>query len=154
MKSSWLKLYDAPSATAPLRFATAAAVTRNKVQRLSLLNRQRDYRWLLDHPGLLPLHRRLNEHLLHGATEWPSYDYGEGYFYQSMSSIGVSGLRDSQSRIDALDLPRYVQGRRVLEIGCNTGFLTLLLAQHATSVTAFDISPRIWWPPGKMCGST
>jgi SAM-dependent methyltransferase len=35
-----------------------------------------------------------------------------------------------------------VQGKRVLDIGCGTGWTSMLLAQRGAQVTAIDISPR------------
>ena len=37
---------------------------------------------------------------------------------------------------------KNVAGRRVLDIGCGTGWTSLLLAQRGARVTAIDISPR------------
>jgi len=125
----------------PLRLAFRALCTRPPLRKLSLLNRQRDYLGLAGDPALLALHHRLHTILDRAASEWPSHDYGEGYFYQSLSAIGVRGLRDTAARVAAMDLARRVAGRRVLEIGCNTGFLSLSIAANAGWVEGFDVNP-------------
>ncbi len=35
------------------------------------------------------------------------YDYGEGFFYQSIPSIGLKGLRDTAKRVDKLNLNNF-----------------------------------------------
>lgn len=143
MIEAYLKYYDKYSAIAPLRFSIDSLFSRKKLARLSLIHRQRDYLHLAKNPGLFTLHRQINECLLQGAKHWNSYDYGEGYFYQSFQRIGVTGFRDTEGRVKAMRLQEWVSGKRVLEVGCNTGFLSLSVAPHAVSVTAFDIAPHL-----------
>lgn len=53
------------------------------------------------------------------------HDYGNGYFYQSFEKINLSGLRKTQTRIDALNLNNYIKDKNVLDVGTNTGFLIM-----------------------------
>lgn len=91
MKESYLKYYEKSSARALFRFLWDAFSTSSKRRKTSLFNRQRDYLGLTSDPKLLALHKRLNEVLLRATREWDSYDYGEGYFYQSCSPLGLTG---------------------------------------------------------------
>jgi 2-polyprenyl-3-methyl-5-hydroxy-6-metoxy-1,4-benzoquinol methylase len=143
MKETYLKYYQAPSQLAPFRFLADSLFTRQSARKLSLLNRQKDYVQLLGDRRLLPVHRELNEALLRAVTEWDSYDYGEGYFYQSLDLAGIRGLRDTRARVEAMDLMERLRGRTVLDIGCNSGFLALSLAPAVERITGFDVNPHL-----------
>lgn len=112
-------------------------------ERQSALNRADDYRAIAAHPDRLPLHRDITEILLRSAAGWDGYDYGEGYLYQGMAAVGLTGLRDTDARVTVMDLKNRLAGKTVLEIGCNTGFLGLSVAGAAAHVTAFDINPYL-----------
>ena len=76
------------------------------LKRLSAKNEINDYAVMLKNSdlGLWLLHERL-EKIRHDAKEnYQSYDYGNGYYYQSMKSINISGYRDTEDRIKQLDL--------------------------------------------------
>jgi 2-polyprenyl-3-methyl-5-hydroxy-6-metoxy-1,4-benzoquinol methylase len=138
-----LKYYDRYRVAAPYAFVWRSMCAKSKVESAGWLNRQRDYLALRDEPLRLGLHRRLQEILTQAACEWPSHDYGEGYFYQSCRAVGITGLRDTEARINAMGLRSLVADKTVLEIGCNSGFLSLALARDAASITAFDINPHL-----------
>lgn len=123
-----------------VRFAFEAIATANKVRRISLINRIKDYQNLCKSPGLLGLHRELNCILDELRRNWRSYDYGEGYFYQSLQKLNLSGLRNTEERIRSMDLPMHVKGRKVLDIGCNAGFLALSIADSVSHLEGFDIN--------------
>lgn len=137
------EFYRSPSAIAPLRMIWDSLFARSRVERIGLLNRQRDYARVRDSPQLRELHGRLNEELVRAAREWEGYDYGEGYFYQSFAPARITGLRDTAARIEAMQLRERVRGRTVLEIGCNTGGVALSLAGEAAGVDAFDVNPHL-----------
>ncbi len=84
---------------------------------------------------------------LHGAVEglWQDYrknagirfgDYGLPY--QSCSPAFIPGSRDTDERLSAYDLKSLTAGARVLDIGCNVGFLSLGLADGAQEVIGID----------------
>ena len=118
-------------------------MARPKSRKQSLINRTKDYYHLQYNPGLLALHRKINLLLYASATQWTEHDYGEGYCYQSMDRIGVSGLRNTRARIEAMGLMDFSKNKSVIDIGCNTGFLALHLAESARKVIGCDINPRL-----------
>jgi 2-polyprenyl-3-methyl-5-hydroxy-6-metoxy-1,4-benzoquinol methylase len=135
--------YKAYRPLAILRFASQAIATTNKVRRISLINRIRDYQSLQKSPDLLGLHRELNCILDELRRSWRSYDYGEGYFYQSFQKLNLSGLRNTEERVRCMDLAAHVKDRKVLDIGCNAGFLSLSVARAASYLEGFDINPYL-----------
>ena len=137
----YAKFYERMSPRAPMRFAMDAARAPSSVRALSIQNRQKDYAQLAHRPDLLVIHREMNRLLVRQGDEWESYDYGEGYFYQSSDELGITGLRDTSGRVEAFGLRDLVRDRTVLEIGCNTGFLTLAIAPAAERVVAFELNP-------------
>lgn len=115
----------------------------NSSKKISLANRAKDYSKLFSNKDKLPLHAKLNDLISKSQMEWKSHDYGEGYFYQGLKSIGITGLRDSDARFESFNLQELIYKKELLEIGCNSGFLTTLMAPYAEKVTAFDINPFI-----------
>ena len=55
------------------------------------------------------------------------YDYGEGFFYQSVPPISLKGLRDTKKRINKLNLNNYLKNSTFLDIGTNIGSIPLSL---------------------------
>lgn len=143
MRQRYLRYYEKPSPLASWVFLKDSLFTRSKLRKLSLANRNRDYVRVARDPELLELHRSLNQELLKAQELWSSYDYGEGYFYQGFETIGVSGLRNTAARVEAMGLRERVAGKTVLEIGCNAGFLSLSIADVAERVLAFDLNPHL-----------
>ncbi len=137
------KYYEKPSFIAPLRFYADSLRTKNSLRALGLRNRQHDYSPLLQHQELLPVHRKINALLARQHKEWPTYDYGEGYHYQSSSELGITGLRDTSARVTAFDLARRLSGKTVLEIGCNTGFVALAVAPYVQRLVGFEVNPLL-----------
>ncbi len=141
MLERYRRYYEKPSPIAPLRFAADAVRAKPALRALGVRNRQRDYAALQSHPGRLALHRALHEQLVGQSREWPTYDYGEAYWYQSSDELGITGLRDTTARVEAFGLRDLVRDRTVLEIGSNSGFLSLAIADAARRVVAFEINP-------------
>jgi cyclopropane fatty-acyl-phospholipid synthase-like methyltransferase len=137
------RYYERYSFFAHLAFIKAVLAERSNIRKQALRNRQRDYTRLAGSPERLALHRDLNADLVAAAVAWESHDYGEGYFYQGLGDLGITGLRDTDARVAAMELKRWVAGRSVLEIGCNSGFLSLALAPEAREIVGFDINPHL-----------
>jgi 2-polyprenyl-3-methyl-5-hydroxy-6-metoxy-1,4-benzoquinol methylase len=63
--------------------------------------------------------------------------------YQGSERLGIRGKRRTETRMAAYGLPALLRGdMRVLEIGCNCGFLSLEIARLVRQVTAFDVDPN------------
>lgn len=107
------------------------------------MNKYRDYNSAKSDAVRLQLQKTLYQHLAEGHSAWDSYDYGEGYYYQGLKALGITGFRDTDARIKAMELKTLTAGKTVLEIGCNTGFLSLGIAECASKVTGFDINPHL-----------
>jgi 2-polyprenyl-3-methyl-5-hydroxy-6-metoxy-1,4-benzoquinol methylase len=140
VKESYLKYYRKYSARAPIVFAFDYWRAKTKLRKLVLTNLQKDYVELAENPERLKLHLSINEILCKSETSWPHHDYGEGYFYQSFKPAGIRGLRNTEERAEIMDLKNLVAGKRVLDIGCNSGFIALTIADAAQSVVGFDIN--------------
>jgi SAM-dependent methyltransferase len=89
------------------------------------------------------LHLELNRVLVDQTADWSSHDYGEGYFYQGFADVSVSGLRDTAARVAALHMLDRVRGRSVLDIGSNSGFISIALAETAESVDGVESNPYL-----------
>jgi 2-polyprenyl-3-methyl-5-hydroxy-6-metoxy-1,4-benzoquinol methylase len=74
---------------------------------------------------------------------WTGYDYGLGYLYQSFPRLGLSGRRDTAARLASMSLIDRTRNHSVLDIGCNTGFLSLELATTCKQIHGFDINPHL-----------
>ena len=58
------------------------------------------------------------------------FDYGLGYFYQSIECINLTGLRNSKKRIVDLDLDNLTENQIVLDIGSNIGAISIELESN------------------------
>lgn len=60
--------------------------------------------------------------------------------YQGLDKIGLTGKRSAEKRFKIYQLDKYIsKDMEVLETGCNCGFLSWLMADHARHVDAFDV---------------
>jgi cyclopropane fatty-acyl-phospholipid synthase-like methyltransferase len=108
-----------------------------------MANRRTDYVKLQSDEKLRELHLNMNRVLLEQTRDWDSHDYGEGYFYQSLDEVSVTGMRDTAGRLAALDMLEVVKDRTVLDIGSNSGFVAVGLAQTAKSVVGVESNPYL-----------
>lgn len=145
MKKDYLRYYDELKYSAPFTFLADYHAEKEPRRKLALWYRLRDYISILlaRDKDLLPFHKDINLSLMNQSTEYVHYDYGEGYFYQSFAAAHISGFRNTEERIHYLDLNTLVEKKTVLDIGCNTGFLLLSLANSYEYGFGFDINPYI-----------
>lgn len=143
MNPRYLPYYKSYSALAPLRFFWDGIWQSSRLRKLSLRNRQTDYLAIAQRPELLELHWEMNQVLLESEETWDAYDYGEGYFYQSLDEIHVTGLRDTRARVAEMGLRELVDGRSILEIGCNTAFVSLSISDVVPRLVGFDLNPHL-----------
>ncbi len=67
--------------------------------------------------------------------------FGDGFFYQSFPLLGIRGQRPTDKRIKLYNLEKYLyKNSKVLDIGCNTGFIDLTIASKVLSVTGIEYS--------------
>jgi SAM-dependent methyltransferase len=107
----------------------------------SKIHRALDALGALVYPSRRAHRRRLLQIIARARRDWPSADYGSGYLYQSFPALGLRGFRDTEARVAQMDIGRALAGRSVLEIGCNSGFLSLSLCAKARRYVAFDNNP-------------
>ncbi|MFH1386564.1 MAG: class I SAM-dependent methyltransferase [bacterium] len=143
MKEKYLKYYREYSPFFPLKLTWDYLFEKSKLRKLSLLHQQNDYIALANKPALLKLHYEINSILWESSQKWENYDYGEGYFYQGCDLVGIQGLRDTRARVLSMDLKNRLKGLDILDIGCNSGFLDLIIADSAASITGLDINPYL-----------
>ena len=75
------------------------------------------------------------------SADQKTFDYGNGYFYQSCEKIGISGLRHTKQRSDILNLKEFTEGKTILDIGTNTGFLLFQIDNNFYSCDGIDWNP-------------
>jgi cyclopropane fatty-acyl-phospholipid synthase-like methyltransferase len=112
-------------------------------RRWSAVNRFLDY---LDLEGadqkLVSLHKDILPIIEDSHKSWPHYDYGEGYFYQSYPDILIRGLRKTDFRFKFYKLEKLLNpNMRVLDIGCNAGFLSLMISRYCKHIDALELNP-------------
>lgn len=117
----------------------------SSLKRLSAKNRLKDYRRMLrsHDQRLWDMHARLEEIRLDMMQNYASYDYGNGYFYQSMDDLCISGYRDTDNRIEKLNLKQRVRGKSVLDIGSNSGFILLSIADEILNGLGVEYNPYL-----------
>ncbi|MDC3053327.1 class I SAM-dependent methyltransferase [Candidatus Pelagibacter sp.] len=71
------------------------------------------------------------------------FDYGVGYFYQSSNKLGIRGLRDSLYRKKIIDIDNLTKGKKILDIGTNSGFLLLELENNFDYALGIDYNPQL-----------
>jgi SAM-dependent methyltransferase len=145
VKEPYLRYYLKHAYSAPFRFLADFFTEIEPRKRLSIWNRLSDYISILLNrdKNLLLFHREINQSLLNLSNKYPNYDYGEGYFYQSFALAHISGFRNTEERVNQLGLKELVKKKSVLDIGCNTGFLLLSLADSYDQGFGFDINPYV-----------
>lgn len=121
-------------------FIKMFALTNSNARKQAVLNRLKDYFFIKKQ---LPLHYEIAKILEQQEENYNSYDYGEGYFYQSCKSLHITGFRNTEARIAGMKLREHLKGKTVLDIGTNAGFLPLEVADVCKSIDAFDINPYL-----------
>lgn len=107
------------------------------------MNRWLDALGALGSPRRASFRRRLLALIDASHQGWPSADYGAGYLYQSCPALHLRGFRQTDARVAQMDLAPRLAGRSVLEVGCNSGFLSLALAAGTRRYLAFDNNPYL-----------
>ncbi|PMR74057.1 tetratricopeptide repeat protein [Billgrantia endophytica] len=95
-----------------------------------------------DFAELAPLHRRISEIWAGYKGESLQHSFGDfGLPYQGLERLKLPGTRPVDYRLGIYPLAKYLPPKaRVLDIGCNHGFLLLGLADRLGYGEGFDIS--------------
>ena len=118
---------------------------QDSLTRISRKNELRDYFSILKKSDqkLWHLHKSLEGIRKKSQLKYQSYDYGNGYYYQSLQSINITGYRDTENRLKLLQLPSKLRGKRVLDIGSNSGFLIISLADRLKKGVGVEFNPYL-----------
>jgi len=121
-----------------------AVIIKRGVRRFSAINEMLDHISVGGDQRLGALHGELRAILDESHKGWPSYDYGEGYYYQSYGPLKIRGFRNTALRLEMYGLPEVLdKDKRLLDIGCNAGFLALACARYCRHVDAFELNPYL-----------
>ena len=90
-------------------------------------------------------HRKIRSELisLNKDLDKSYYDYGEGFFYQSLPVINLKGLRDTSKRIEKLNLEKFIEGKSFLDIGTNIGSIPLSIKNNFKYCLGIDHNPDV-----------
>jgi len=138
-------LYSKPDNFLLFREKIKSIFINNNLRKLAVQNELKDYKSILKEADekLWELHKNLELVRLEEKTNYKSYDYGSGYYYQSLKSLHISGYRNSEQRIQQLDLASRTKGKTVLDIGANAGFILLSIAEAITNGTGIEFNPYL-----------
>lgn len=84
----------------------------------------------------------IEKELQNMLKEFKSYDYGQGYFYQSFKRSFIRGFRNTEERVRNYNLKQITSNKEVLDVGCNSGFILLSLSDIKTGL-GIDINPYL-----------
>ena len=92
-------------------------------------------------PELKTIHEKIRKHMVEEKKEWkrPKYPYYQGY-----DRIKWTGMRNTEKRIENYGLHKYLKKDwKVLDIGCNMGFVSIETSRFVGQVDALDVNPHI-----------
>ena len=138
-------LYKEKNKSLLLKKKIKSFLIANSLKRLSINNELHDYSLMLksSNKKLWKLHEKL-EKIRHDIKEnYQSYDYGNGYYYQSLEALNISGYRDTEEKIKQLDLEQRLKCKSVLDIGSNTSFILLSLAKTIDHGIGAELNPYL-----------
>ena len=104
----------------------------------SFKNLYNSSKFIYQNHKLVSLHDSLIEINENISKFYKKLDYGSGYFYQSYESLGIFGIRSTEDRINFLKLHKYTDNKNILDIGSNSGFLSLSLSKNANNIIGIE----------------
>lgn len=93
--------------------------------------------------GHSSLRRQLLKHLEDQKKEGWNGAYVQGYFYQGLEELGISGAKPTEFRFTQYDVDNILENADVLDIGSNTGFVAIYCAKLATRVIGVELNPYL-----------
>jgi len=91
------------------------------------------------------LHKKLKSHLDEQSKNYTSFVYAQQKgFYQGFDEIKIDGCRPSEIRFDRYQIEKYLsKNKTVLDIGCNCGFLALLISRYVFHIDGVELNPYL-----------
>jgi len=72
------------------------------------------------------LHKKIQSELRQQKKEYPHFIYEQGFPYQALHTLGIFGVRSTETRFEDYELAKYINADdRILDIGCNCGFMLI-----------------------------
>jgi SAM-dependent methyltransferase len=138
-------LYRKPDEFLLFREKVKSIFINNNLRKLAVQNALKDYKSVLKEKNeqLWELHQKLEIIRLEEEENYQSYDYGSGYYYQSFKPLHISGYRNTEQRIQQLELASRTKGKSVLDIGANAGFVLLSIAESISTGTGIEFNPYL-----------
>ncbi len=140
-KTPIISLFQRPNFLGILKSYFYIILSSSNLLRLALRMRLKDKCNLpKGNSALENLHRSLERVRNKSIKEYPHYDYGSGYNYQSFEELNLSGFRSTEKRISALNLNQMLQGKKVLDIGSNMGCILFSVRDSIQSGLGVEIN--------------
>ena len=93
---------------------------------------------------LKKLHKDLNKLRKQQVESWNSFVYCKGYFYQGYKRVGIHGIKPTEARMKSYDVYDFFNANgRVLDIGSNSGFLSIYLSDYFKEVVGIELNPYL-----------
>lgn len=104
----------------------------------------KDLEAVKDKPDLKKLHEQLDVFRQDQLEQWNSFVYCKGYYYQGYQRIGIQGIKPTEPRMDNYNISDFFNKEgKVLDIGCNSGFMACYLADHYKEVVGIELNPYL-----------
>ena len=105
---------------------------------------EKDKQNVLERSELKPLHAILERLKKAQCSEWNSFVYCDGYYYQGYERIGISGIKPTEERFKRYQIDKYLtKEKSVLDIGSNSGFLACYVSDFVKDVDGIELNPYL-----------
>lgn len=105
--------------------------------KLSIINFLKSYIFLIKKPKHFILNIKIFSWVIK-SWERKELDYGRGFLYQSYENFGLYGLRATNQKIQMIYKLSDLKNKKILDIGSNSGFLSVEIAKQASSVYCIE----------------
>ena len=104
---------------------------------LSIKNFIKSYIYLIKNPKYLFINLNIFK-LVVKSWKREKLDYGKGFLYQSFENIGIFGLRATNEKINMIKKLININNLDILDIGSNSGFVSIELSIEANNVDGVE----------------
>lgn len=99
---------------------------------------------IIFNPRLKKLHQQLDIARKEQISNWNSFVYCKGYYYQGYSRIGINGIKPTEKRMKNYNVFSYFnKNSNVLDIGSNSGFMSCYLGDYFKRVVGIELNPYL-----------